>query len=123
MKMGGTKTIKIILIYAVYCLGFGMLQLSNCCLEDLKTCANSNIDWACIPLDSGQWKEGIFIVVLASMNLTECHRVTIPGDPMCGLHVVRKGHGHQAIYSFIEEAEMGHRSSLFKGLPVQLRLQ
>ena len=49
--------------------------------------------------------------------------MAIPGDPMCGLHVVRKGHGHQAIYNFVEEAETGHRSSLFKGLPVQLRLQ
>ena len=49
--------------------------------------------------------------------------MAIPGDPMCGLHVVRKGHGHKAIYDFIEEAETGHRSPLFKGLPVQLRLQ
>ena len=47
----------------------------------------------------------------------------IPGDPMCWLHVVRKGHGHQAIYNFVEEAETGNRLSLFKGLPVQLRLQ
>ena len=31
--------------------------------------------------------------------------------------------GHQAIYNFVEEAETGHRSSLFNGLPVQLRLQ
>ena len=29
--------------------------------------------------------------------------MAIPGDPMCGLHVVRKGHGHKAIYDFIEE--------------------
>ena len=42
---------------------------------------------------------------------------------MCGLHVVRKGDGHQAIYNCVEESEMGHRSSLFNGLPVQLRLQ
>ena len=100
-----------------------MLQLSNCCLEDLKTWSNCNIGWEGIPLDNGQWKERVFIVVLASMNLTECHRMAIPGDPMCGLHVVRKGHDHQAIYYFVEEAETGHRSSLFKGLPVQLRLQ
>ena len=45
--------------------------------------------WEGIPLDNGQWKERVFIVVLASMNLTECHRMAIPGDPMCGLHVVR----------------------------------
>ena len=34
--------------------------------------------------------------------------MAIPGDPMCGLHVVKKGHGHKAIYNFvgfIEEAE------------------
>ena len=68
-------------------------------------------------------EEGVFIVVLASMNLMECHRVAIPGYPMCGLYVVRKGHSHQAIYNFIEEAETGHRSSFFKDLPVQLRLQ
>ena len=47
------------------------------------------------------------------MNLTECHRMAIPGDLMCGLHIVRKGHSHQAVYNFMEEAEMGH-----KGLPV-----
>ena len=73
MKRGGSKTIKIMLKYAVYCLGFGMLQLSNCCLEDLKTWSNCNIGWEGIPLDNGQWKERIFIVVLTSMNLTECH--------------------------------------------------
>ena len=50
-------------------------------------------------------------------------RMAIPGDPMCVLHVVSKGHCHQAIHNFIEEAETGHRSSLFKGLLVQLRLQ
>ena len=44
--------------------------------------------------------------------------MAILGDPMCGLHIIRKGHGHQAIYNFIEETEMGHRSSLFKSLPV-----
>ena len=49
--------------------------------------------------------------------------MAIPGDPMCGLHVVRKGHGHKAIYNFIEVAETGHRSSLLKGLPLQLRQQ
>ena len=98
-----------------------MLQLSNCCLEDLKTRSSCNIGWEDIPLDNGHWKEGVFIEVLASINLTECHRMVIPGDPMCGLHVVRKGHGHLAIYNFIEEPETGHRSSLFKGVPVQLR--
>ena len=123
MKRGGSKTIKIMLKFAVHYLGFGMLQLSNCCLEDLKTWSNCNIGWEGIQLDNGQWKERLFIVVLDSMNLTECHGMAIPGDPICGLRVVRKGHGHQAIYNFVEEAERGHRSSLFKGLPVQLGLQ
>ena len=84
MKRGGSKTIKIKLKYAVYCLGFGVLQLSNCCLEDNKTWSNCNIGWEGIPLDNGKWEERVFIVVLASMNLTECHRMAIPGDPMCG---------------------------------------
>ena len=65
----------------------------------------------------------VSVVFLASMNLMECHRMAIPGDPMCGLHVVRKGHGHEAIYNFVEEAETDHWPSLFKGLPIQLRLQ
>ena len=37
-----------------------------------------NIGLEGIRLDSCQWKEGVFIVVLASMNLTECHRMAIP---------------------------------------------
>ena len=69
MKRGGSKTIKIMLKYAEYCLGFGMLQLSNCCLEDLKTWSNCNIGWEGIPLDNGQWKERVFIVVLAGCRL------------------------------------------------------
>ena len=42
---------------------------------------------------------------------------------MCGLHIVGKGPSHQAMYNFIEEAEMGHISSPFMSLTVQLRLQ
>ena len=56
-----------------------------------------------IRLDNCQWKEEVFVVVLARMNLTECHRTAIPCDPMCGLHIVGKEHSHQAIYKFIEE--------------------
>ena len=37
------------------------------------------------------------------MDLTDCHRVAIPGDPMCGLYVIRKGHGHEDIYNFLKE--------------------
>ena len=98
-----------------------MLQLSHCCLEDLKTWRYYNIGWECIPLDNSQWKEGVFVAILTSINLTECHGMAIYGDPMCGLYVVRKGHGHEAVYDFVEESETGHRSSLFKDLPVQLR--
>ena len=83
-----------------------MMQLSNCCLEDLKTWSNCNVGWEDIPLAIVQWKEEVFIVVLVSMHLTECHRMAIPP-------------GH---LNFIEMAETGHRLSLFKGLPVQLRM-
>ena len=55
-----------------------MLHLPNCCLEDLKTWSNRNIGWEGIPLDNGQWEEGVFIAVLASMNLTECLRMAMP---------------------------------------------
>ena len=77
------------------------------CLEDLKTWGNCNIGLEGIRLDNCQWKECVFIVVLASMNLTEYHRMAIPRDPMCGLHIVRKEHSHQAIYKFIEKADAG----------------
>ena len=99
-----------------------MLQLSNCCLEDLKTWRYYNIGWECIPLDNSQWKEGVFVAILTSLNLTECHGMAISGNPMSGLYVFRKGHSHEAVYNFVEETETGHRSSLLKGLPVQLTL-
>ena len=99
----GLYICKINLKYALYCLGFGMLQMSNCCLEEFKTWGNCNISWGGIPLDSSQCKEGVFVVVLASMDLTACHRVAIPGDPMCRLYVIRKGNGHESIYNFVKE--------------------
>ena len=77
-----------------------MLQLSNCCLEGLKTWRYYNIGWECIPLDNNQWK-GVFVAILASMNLTEWHGMAISGDPMCGLYVVRKGHSHEAVYDSV----------------------
>ena len=49
-------------------------------------------------------KKEYFIVVLASMNLMECHRMAICREPMCG-HVDRKGHSHESVYNFVEEAE------------------
>ena len=100
-----------------------MLQLSNCCLEDLKTWRYYNIGCERIQLDNSQWKEGVFVAILTRMDLTECRGMAISGDPMCGLYVVRKGHSHEAVYDFVEETETGHRSSLFEGLPVQLRQQ
>ena len=36
--------------------------------------------------------------------------MAIPGDPMCGLFVDRKGYGHEAIYNLEEDTETGHRS-------------
>ena len=74
-------------------------------------------------MDSRQWKEGVFVVVLASMDLRECHRVATPGDFMFRQYVIRKGHGHEAIYNIVKGTETCHRSSLFKCLPVQLRQQ
>ena len=62
-------------------------------------------------------------MILNRMDLSEYYGMAISGDPMCGLYVVRKGHSHEAVYDFVEETETGHRSSLFKGLPVQLRQQ
>ena len=55
----------------MYCLGFGMLQLSNSYLKDLKTWRNCNIFWEGIPLDNSQMKEGVFIEIHVSVNLTK----------------------------------------------------
>ena len=63
--------------------------------------------------------------MLAGMDLAVFHRVAReakPGDLMCGLYVIGKGYGHETIYNFEKETETSHRSSLFKGLSVQLRL-
>ena len=38
--------------------------------------------------------------------------MAIPRDPMRGLYLIRMGHGHEMIYDFVKETEMGHRSSL-----------
>ena len=54
------------------------------------------------------------------MDLTECHRMEIPRDPMCGLYVIKNGHGYEAIYNLVKETETGHRLPHFKCLPVQL---
>ena len=49
--MDGSKTR---LKYAMYCLWFWNLQLSNCCLEDLKTWKDYKIGLKCIPLDNSK---------------------------------------------------------------------
>ena len=71
MKRDGSNISKIRLKHAVDCLGFVMLQLSNCCLEDLKTWSTCNISWDSIPVGNSQWKEGVFVVVLTSMDLSD----------------------------------------------------
>ena len=64
-----------------------MLQHSNCGLEQVKTWRSHNIFWEGIPLDDRKGKEGIFIEILASVNLTECHRMAISGYFMVGLYI------------------------------------
>ena len=108
----------------------------QCAVYDLGCCSSptaslktsrlggtTTLPGSAFQLDNSQCKEGVFVVILASMNLTACHRVAKYGNPMCGLYVVGKGHSHEAVYNFVEETETGHKSSLFKGLPVQLRQQ
>ena len=36
------------------------------------------------------------------MDLTEYHSVATPGDSMCRLYVIGKGHGHEDTYNFVE---------------------
>ena len=62
-----------------------MLQLSNCGLEQVKTWRSHNIFREGIPTDNSHEKEGIFIEVLPSMNLTE--RMAISGYSMGGLYI------------------------------------
>ena len=50
-------------------------------------------------------EKGEFVIVIDSIDLTECHRMAIPRDPMCGLYVVRTVHGHEAIYNLVEEID------------------
>ena len=30
-------------------------------------------------MDNSQWKEGVYVAILTSMNLTECHGMAISG--------------------------------------------
>ena len=34
------------------------------------------------------------MLMICNMNMTKCHRVAIPRDPMCGLYLIRKRHDH-----------------------------
>ena len=114
IKQDGSRIPKIRL--NMQCTGFVMLQLSNCCLEDLNAWSNCNISWEGIPLGNSQWKEGVFVVVLASMDLSgNSWRSYVWA--VCGQE------GALAIYNFVEGAAMDHRSSLFNSLSVHLRLQ
>ena len=83
-KTDGSKILTNMLKYAVYCLGFGMMQLFNCCLEGLKTWNNCNIGWEGIPGHSaGQWpveRRSIYNSH-CQYNLAECHRIVMPRDP------------------------------------------
>ena len=47
-----------------------------------------------IPLYDCQWKVGVLVIVLASMDLPESHRVAKSGDPMIGLYVVWDGYSY-----------------------------
>ena len=85
-----------------------MLQLSNCCLEYLKTWRNCNTGWEGIPLENCQWGKGVFVVIFASVDLTKCHGVAVSGNPVCGLNVVGEWHSHKAIDNFVEKTEPGY---------------
>ena len=50
--------------------------------------------WEGIPLYDRQWKEGVLVLVLASMYLPESHRAVVSGDPMIGLYVVWDGYSY-----------------------------
>ena len=99
-------------------LGVAVLQLSNSCLEWIKTWRNYNNFWESIPLNNSQ-RKGVFIGVLVIVNWTKCHWIAVPGYSMSGLDILGKGHGHEAIPNFVKETETGHRSSLFECLPAQ----
>ena len=39
-------------------------------------------------------------------------KMAMPGDIMCGLHVVRNWHGQETILQFLVEAGTGHTDSI-----------
>ena len=64
-----------------------------------------------VPLDDGQWIEGIFVVVLTSYKcvttLPKVHGVAT-GRSNYMLYIMGEGHGHEAINNLIEETETCH---------------
>ena len=68
--MDGSKITKIMLKYAVSCLGFGMLLLANCYLKISRLGATATLSGRAKA--SGKKEEGVFVhvVVLTSMTLT-----------------------------------------------------
>ena len=101
-------TLKTSFIY----LGLGMLQLTNCCLERVKTWRSCNIFWESIPLDNSQRKDGQQPEERRNTHRNPCQcesdGMAISGYPMSGLDVIGKGHCHEAIYYFVNETEMAH---------------
>ena len=83
-----------------------MLQLSNICVEWIQTWRNYNTFWEGIPLHNSQRKEGVFIGTLASVDLTKCLWMAVPGYPMSGLVILGKGQVHKAMHNFVKEMEM-----------------
>lgn len=63
--------------------------------------------WEHIPLNDRQGKEEVFVVILTSVELSIIRGV-VPGRPICELFVIGKGHGHETINNFVEEAEAGN---------------
>ena len=68
---------------------------------------DNNIFREGVPLDDGQWKEGIFVVVLTSVYLPKAHGVA-SGRSNYKLYMMGEGHGHVAIKKFIEETVTCH---------------
>ena len=57
----------------MYSLWFGMLQLSNCCLEDLNTWRDYNTGWECIPLDNSQFQENFNLITSIIQDSADKH--------------------------------------------------
>ena len=92
-----------------HCLGFGMLKLSYCGLEWLETRRDNNIFREGVPLYDGQWKEGIFVVVLTELSLEFWkqefrtpiwQKVGVPLEKV-GVQLKKKLESHQFAHTYI----------------------